>query len=74
MTEEQRPALLAGAREELERIDRIIQDLLGSAGEAMGGGDLDLENAARSAIATVHHQLEFQELDVDVRLTRVRST
>ena len=68
VTEEQRPALLAGAREELERIDRIIQDLLGSARRSDGRVEmLELENAARSAIATVHHQPEFQELDIHLR-------
>ena len=68
VTEDQRPALLGGAREELERIDRIIQDLLGSARRSDGRVEtLDLENAARSAIATVHHQPEFQELDVHVQ-------
>ena len=28
---------------------------------------LELENAARSAIATVHHQPQFQELDIHLR-------
>jgi len=65
--EEQRPVLLAGAREELDRIDRIIQSLLGSARSSDGRVEaLDLEAAAHAAIASVQHQPSFQNLKVDV--------
>ena len=67
LSEEQRTLLLATAREELDRIDRIIQSLLGSARSSDGRvEELDLEAAARAAVVTVQHQPEFQALDVQV--------
>ena len=65
--DDQRSVLLASARDELDRIDRIIQSLLGSARSSDGRVEtLDLEAAAKAAVATVHHQPDFQALDVDV--------
>ena len=67
VSDDQRAGLLAGAREELDRIDRIIQSLLGSARSSDGRVEqLDLDASIRAAIATVDHQPDFQDVRVDV--------
>ena len=59
--------LLASAREELERIHRIIQSMLGSARAEDGRmEDLDLEEAVRAALASLAHRSVFEELRVSV--------